>query len=119
MAVASAVRAESSPIVSPARCAHTIPAPSRMLNCFDSVPSAWTRIVPSGSTPSTSNKSSLMATMRVRLNLRLNHLRAPQIVQVDDAINPSFVVDNDDGSDFVGFHDPQGFDREHVAGDCQ
>ena len=46
---------------SPARCAQTIAVPSLMSNCLLSVPSACSRILPSVSTPSTSNSSSLIA----------------------------------------------------------
>ena len=56
--VAAAVRADSTPVSSPAWRAHTSAVPSRIEKRFDSRPSASSRMRPSVSTPSTSNSSS-------------------------------------------------------------
>src|SRR6202040_2085698 len=86
------VRAERKPTCRPARCAHTMAIPSRMPKALLSVPSACTTTRPSVSTPSTSNSSSLMRAAFASIdkgqgpNPRdLEHLCAPQVVQVHDA----------------------------------
>src|SRR6266496_3125105 len=101
-AVAADERAESMPTFNPARCAHTRPVPSLMSNCLLSEPSGCMRILPSVSTPSTSKSRSFtraaFAWMDISLHFCLltfdfslltfnflDHLRAPQIVQVEDA----------------------------------
>src|SRR5258708_1581061 len=105
--VASASRAESRPTDRPARIAQTMAAPSRILNRFDSVPSPFTMMVPSVSTPSTSNRSNLIAVTV------LEHLRAPEVVQVHDAFHDAALIDDDDRGDLVSLHDAQRLDREH------
>src|SRR5436190_5041672 len=60
-AVAAELRADNNPTLSPARCcAQTIAVPSLISKRLLSVPSAWSRILPSVSTPSTSNRISLI-----------------------------------------------------------
>ena len=45
-----------------------------------------------------------------------DHLHAPQIVQVDDALDRAAGIHDDDRRDLVGLHDLQRFDREEVRG---
>src|SRR5258708_4914671 len=109
--VASARRAESRPTDMPARIAQTKAAPPRMLNCFDSLPSPFTMMRQSVSTPSTSNRSNLIAVTV------LEHLRAPEVVQVHDSFHDAALIDDDDRGDLVRLHDAQRFDSEHGGAD--
>src|SRR6266571_6576929 len=67
--VAADTRAERNPIVSPRRCAQTMAVPSLMSNSLLSVPSACKRILPSVSTPSTSNSTSLIFEARTLITV--------------------------------------------------
>src|SRR5262245_1600101 len=110
--VAAETRAERKPTVRPARCAQTMPDPSRMSKRLLSLPSACRRILPSVSTPSTSNRISLtFAALAVTdtagtPGTRSKHLRPPEIVQVHDAGDP-VVVGHDDRGDFALFEEVQ------------
>src|SRR5215510_1946952 len=136
--VAAEVRADRNPTVSPARCAQMIPVPSLMSNCLLSVPSALRRILPSVSTPSTSNRIRRIFTALAdnvmgsnlepertlnaepgTLNASLKHLQAPQIVDVHDAGESSRPtgVRHHDRRDLPLFHDIERFGRERVGRD--
>src|SRR3982074_3634562 len=123
------VRADSNPTVSPARCAHTIEMPSLMSNCLLSVPSPWIWTLPSVRTPSTSKSSSRMRTAfasssapstravpgtppRPASCRMLNHLRVPQVVEVDHSGHPA-CVDDDQRGDLSLFHHVYRFRGEH------
>src|SRR5580765_813636 len=120
-------RAERNPTEMPARCAQTIAMPSRMPNVLLSVPSAWIWTRPSVSTPSTSNRISLIGCACSSTDkcfcppwspipepwpLTSHELRPPEFVQVHNTGELSLGAGDDDGRDSPPLHDVQRFGRE-------
>src|SRR4051812_12188041 len=112
------VRAESSPIFNPTRCAQTMTMPSRIWNCLLSLASPCSTTRASVRTPSTSNSTrrmraarfSIESTIGYRLkwHRRLEHFSPPEIVDVDDACDLlAAVLDDDDRRNLALFHDVQ------------
>src|SRR5689334_18003149 len=113
-ATAGELRPERMPVRSPARCASTIPSPSRMWNALASLPSARSRTVPSVITPSTSVSTSLRLRQRAARRSDFipvppgpgsHHLRLPEVVEVDDALDPLLGVHDHQRRDLALLHE--------------
>src|SRR3989442_10513334 len=108
-ATTSDVRPERIPTRSPARWASIAPRPSRTWNALASPPPGRNITVPSVITPSTS-----VSTRRKRRHraarassFTLDHLRLPQVMELDDPVGLALGVHDDERGDLARLHQVQ------------
>src|SRR6266850_4222063 len=123
--IAAPDRPEITPVWSPVRCASQSPTPSLASYLFPSRSASTNQIPPSVITPSTSRRMRSMRRARGRSGVRQRmgglrgseELRAPEVVDVQDPLDPAPPVDHDQGGYLACFEDAEGLRRQDLPPD--